>query len=334
MSEELTKYETTAMSVSEVQAQVAEIQRLMKAVMHDGQHYGTIPGCGPKPTLLKAGAEKICLMFRLAPTYDVIERDLPNGHREYRVTCGLSHIVSGQKWGEGIGMASSMESKHRYRGGSRTCPKCGQEAIIKGKEEYGGGWLCFSKRGGCGEKFLDDDPVITSQVGGKTENADPTDTFNTVLKMGKKRALTDAVLTATAASDIFTQDLDDIDANRKAAGGVAFAPPVTLMEPRDKTAPLKPNGSPQPEPTAPPNSDAPKGARAAHDQQITFGKDKGTYLSEMTIDKLEWYIDMFRQGIADPQKAKHKAQNQDMMDACHTELGLRARAIDGPGAEG
>jgi hypothetical protein len=37
------------------------------------------------------------------------------------------------------------------------CPSCGVVgAIIKGKPEYGGGWLCFGKKGGCGAKFLTD----------------------------------------------------------------------------------------------------------------------------------------------------------------------------------
>jgi len=33
------------------------------------------------------------------------------------------------------------------------CPECGQNSIIKGKKEYGGGYVCFSKKGGCGAKF-------------------------------------------------------------------------------------------------------------------------------------------------------------------------------------
>lgn len=33
------------------------------------------------------------------------------------------------------------------------CPICGVSAIIQGKAEYGGGWLCFKKRGGCGAKW-------------------------------------------------------------------------------------------------------------------------------------------------------------------------------------
>lgn len=42
------------------------------------------------------------------------------------------------------------------------------------------------------------------------ENPDLADTYNTVLKMAKKRAHVDAVITACAASDIFTQDIEDI----------------------------------------------------------------------------------------------------------------------------
>lgn len=43
----------------------------------------------------------------------------------------------------------------------------------------------------------------------RTENPDIADTYNTVLKMAKKRALVDATLTATGCSDMFTQDVED-----------------------------------------------------------------------------------------------------------------------------
>jgi len=38
------------------------------------------------------------------------------------------------------------------------CPSCGKRAIIKGKPEYGGGWVCYKKLDGCGAKFPDGDP--------------------------------------------------------------------------------------------------------------------------------------------------------------------------------
>lgn len=44
---------------------------------------------------------------------------------------------------------------------------------------------------------------------GRVEHDNPADYYNTCLKMGKKRAFVDALLTCTAASDIFTQDIED-----------------------------------------------------------------------------------------------------------------------------
>ena len=44
----------------------------------------------------------------------------------------------------------------------------------------------------------------------REENPDIADTWNTVLKMAKKRAFVDAVKSTTAASDIFTQDIEDL----------------------------------------------------------------------------------------------------------------------------
>lgn len=207
----MTPYESIGapLSVETIKKQIQVIQEVMQGAMVKDTHYGTIPGTD-KPTLLKAGAEKLCLTFRLSPTYTVTKTDLGGGHREYEVRCTLTHIPSQSVFGEGVGVCSTMESKYRWRKGERVCPECGKSAIIKGKAEYGGGWLCFAKKGGCGAKFDDKDPVITSQEVGRVENQDIADVFNTVLKIAKKRAHVDAVLTATAASDIFAQDLDEM----------------------------------------------------------------------------------------------------------------------------
>lgn len=203
-------YEDYAMTPERIVKQVELIQDVMKSVMREGEHYGKIPGCGDKPSLLKPGAEKLSTTFRLAPSYDITEKSLPNGHREYRLLCTLTHIPTGVVFGQGVGSASTMESKYRYRKAERICPKCGKEAIIAGKPEYGGGFICFKKKGGCGEKFKADDPAITNQAAGRVEYEDPADYYNTILKMAKKRAHVDATLTCTAASDLFTQDVEDL----------------------------------------------------------------------------------------------------------------------------
>lgn len=152
----------------EVRQQVNQIQYLMKEVLKPGEHYGTVPGCGKKPTLLQPGAEKISFMFHLVPTYEVKRYDMAGGHREYEVKCTLTSRDTGEVMGEGVGTCSTMESKYRYR-----------------------------------SKWVNGSKV-------REENPDIADTWNTVLKIAKKRANVDAVKSTTAASDIFTQDIEDM----------------------------------------------------------------------------------------------------------------------------
>jgi ssDNA-binding Zn-finger/Zn-ribbon topoisomerase 1 len=231
-----------AMGVSEIIAQVRLIQEVMGKVMHEGEHYGAIPGCGNRKTLLQPGAQKLTMTFRLAPEYAIQETNYERGHKEYRVICTLKSIGSGSFVGQGVGCCSTLESKYRWKGGARRCPECGKETIIKGKAEYGGGWLCFQKKGGCGAKWPDGAVVIEGQSVDKVEHDSPADFYNTVLKMAKKRAFVDATITATAASDIFTQDLGDDEGDE---------PPKT---PQD--APVTPKSSPPakpaPKPASPP----------------------------------------------------------------------------------
>jgi hypothetical protein len=242
---------TVAMSApltaSDVRAQVNLIQQVVAEVMIDGEHYGVIPGTAPKDgkppkkTLLKAGAEKLCLTFRLDPQYEITER-YDGDHLTVSTKCTLFHIPTGNRMGSGLGSCSTKESKYAYRMASRRCPKCNKEAIIKGKEEYGGGWLCFDKKGGCKAKYQDGDASIESQTIGRVENEDKADQYNTVLKMSNKRALVAAVLNVTAASDIFTQDLEDVplvvpDEAPKTA------PPATVKDqPKPPPAPAKAPG--------------------------------------------------------------------------------------------
>jgi ssDNA-binding Zn-finger/Zn-ribbon topoisomerase 1 len=202
--------ESFAMSPDAIIARKRTLALVMEKVMKDGTHFGKIPGCGDKPTLLKPGAEAISSTFQLCPKYDINKVELGNGHREYELVCSL-YTPDGSFVGQGVGSCSTMEGKYRFRKAGHKCPECGkEETIIKGKQQYGGGWVCYNKKGGCGAKFPDGDERIENQNIGKVEHDNPADYYNTVLKMGKKRAFVDAVLTATGASDIFTQDIEDM----------------------------------------------------------------------------------------------------------------------------
>lgn len=177
--------------------------------------YGVIPGTGKRKVLLLPGAQKLCQMRGLSPDYEILSEDEDwTGERhggepffKYNIKCILYR--EDRRMGSGVGACNSFEEKYRYVKGERTCPACGAGAIITGKKEYGGGFICFAKKGGCGAKFGDGDTRITAQPTGKVENPNPADLQNTILKMAKKRSYIDATLSLVAASEFFTQDVED-----------------------------------------------------------------------------------------------------------------------------
>jgi hypothetical protein len=61
---------------------------------------------------------------------------------------------------------NSLQADNKPIAKSATCPTCGKDAIIKGKAEYGGGWLCYKQKGGCGAKFTVDPSEISHQPAG------------------------------------------------------------------------------------------------------------------------------------------------------------------------
>lgn len=220
MSTEIVKHEEAAQpvsissgaSLSEVVNRIKLIDRVLREVMQKGVHYDVIPGTGDKPSLLKPGAEKLCALFNLGTTLNIQREDLPGNHREYIVTLTVVHYPSGKVIGQGIGSCSTMEAKYRYRNVADyeiiddPIPKDAKER----KQEY--------RKQGYGMKKVDGQwHWVKYGDESKTENPDVADVFNTVLKMAKKRALVDGVLTATGASDLFTQDVEDLPQFEKPA---------------------------------------------------------------------------------------------------------------------
>ncbi len=296
-------------AIDDLLNKVALVQEVMKSVMHDGEHYGKIPGCGDKPALLKAGAEKLGMTFRLRPGFAINERDLGKAHREYSIVCTLSDGT------QGVGSCSTMESKYRFRQGERKCPECGKASIITGKAEYGGGFLCFAKKGGCGAKFTDKDERITGQQIGKVEHDNPADFYNTCLKMGKKRAHVDAIITATACSDIFTQDIEELI-------GAADA---TAPHPTPQTQPEKA----QSKPIAPPTQ---KEQRAEEQQVLPVVTVKMVSERQGSSNGKNWtaYFILLNDGIADMEVATFSKTVASMAKSL-AESGANAEATIKPG---
>jgi len=183
-------------------------------VLRKDVDYGAVPGTD-KPTLFKPGSEKLARFFGLSLMLHQVQtiedwtgashNGEPMFFYRYKAQACRGELVIA----EGIGSCSSWEKKYRYRNAQRVCPACGQPTIIKGKPEYGGGWLCYARKGGCGEKYAINAPEIVNQEVGQTANPDPADIVNTVDKMAQKRAIIAAVLLACNASEYFTQDIED-----------------------------------------------------------------------------------------------------------------------------
>lgn len=71
---------------------------------------------------------------------------------------GRALALLGYEIKRGIASKEEMEKTERMATPEQTdamkCPDCGEtKAVIKGKAEYGGGYLCFKKKGGCGAKW-------------------------------------------------------------------------------------------------------------------------------------------------------------------------------------
>lgn len=202
-------------SVDQALVRYDKMKEFVSKILVENVDYGAIPGTGSKDVLLKPGAEKLSTFFGLHPIFEIIEKveDWTGAEHggepffNYVYRCNL--LRNGETVGSGDGSCNSWEKKYRYRMDERVCPKCDGKFIIKGKEEYGGGWLCFRKKGGCGAKWNDGAQVIESQEIGMVKNPDPADQANTYLKMAQKRAMVAAVLVTVNASDYFTQDIDD-----------------------------------------------------------------------------------------------------------------------------
>lgn len=239
------RVEVTPQDMIRQKKAIAEITR---EVLQRDVHYGaSFPG-DTKQNLLQPGADALIVAFGLTPRFAHHREDFhvdgEGAHREYTVTCTL-YSRSGIELGAGIGSCSTMESKYRWRNSKPTCPECGKDTVIKGKREYGGGYLCFEKKGGCGAKWPDGAREIESQVVGKVPNPDIADVYNTVLKIASKRAKVAATILVTGCADVFTQDVEDLMPRGEAP---PEEPKRTVVKEPAKPAPApvqaKPNAAP------------------------------------------------------------------------------------------
>jgi hypothetical protein len=172
-------------TVQETMKKIQTFQTIVQKTLKRDHDFGDIPGTS-KPTLLKPGAEKICMMMGLSPEYEIISEteDFKNDFFSYTFKCRL--LKNGNVVSEGVGSCNSKESKYRYKW------------VDENNLPFG----------------IDKDSLESSdrynKIQYKVENPDICSLANTILKMAKKRALVDATLQVASLSEIFTQDVEDM----------------------------------------------------------------------------------------------------------------------------
>jgi len=216
-------------TAAEIRAQVNLIQEVMAAVMKPDVHYGTVPGT-KKPSLYKPGSEKILSTFRIA--IEPIVTDLStHDEARYRVETRATSQATGMYLGSGTGECSSNEEKYKWR-----AAVCREEFDETPDDRRRLVW----KRG-----YQDKPNYQIPQV--RTNHAD---VANTILKMAKKRSQIDVTLTVTAASDVFSQDIEDLpegvrEAVAEGEGGTAAQAPAkpAVQPPQRKSQAAAPAGN-------------------------------------------------------------------------------------------
>lgn len=165
--------------------------------LKDGRDYGTIPGT-QKPSLYKPGAERTSLAFGCHARFSILEREVDHDRLNQYVKREWEWHpeIRGKKiWTETPGESHGL---YRY--------VMGCELVHRAS-----GFIVGSGVGSCSTmeaKYIDR----------------PRDLENTVLKMGKKRAFIDAVLTTFGLSEQFTQDTEDMPREHfQENGQVAFS---------------------------------------------------------------------------------------------------------------
>jgi hypothetical protein len=211
-NQELAVVKESSLTAIDIRKQVNLIQEVMKNVMKENVHFGKVPGCGDKPTLLKPGAEKLMMTFRLAAEYDELPGSCESDTQVlYKINCKLTHIPTGLGVGNGRGTCSSKEKKYKTRAVYANRATDEEKAIGK-----------LEKRTNLKGSF---DVYIIPQ--------DPWDVQNTIYKMACKRALIAAVL--NAASDLFAQDIEELPEGTVIEDEIQEARPE-VKQPIKKTA--------------------------------------------------------------------------------------------------
>jgi hypothetical protein len=170
------------------------LDRAYRELLQKGTDYGTLPGT-PKPSLWKPGAELLVRWMRASGDTRIVESITPKEggplYFSYTAECRIFNRA-GEFLGNGFGSCNSKETRYAFRW-------VFENQIPDGIDKPKLKTRTFKNQNGkeITQYRIDtpSDEIYTLQ--------------NTIVKMAKKRAFIDAVLSVTGASRIFTQDIED-----------------------------------------------------------------------------------------------------------------------------
>ncbi len=173
--------------LTDIVEMVSLLREAMKTALVEGEDYGSVGGS--KPALMKPGAEKLLKMFALSASITDVREERDGGHLSVRTTVAVRDRRTGTHVADGIGEANTREARYARRWlFASELPEGVDPSKLQSRERQG-------RNGPYTQYMAPNDDLYTLH--------------NTVLKMSKKRALVDAVLTATHSSGLFAQDLED-----------------------------------------------------------------------------------------------------------------------------
>jgi hypothetical protein len=180
---------------------INKMHDLMKRVMKPDNHYGIISGCRQN-SLLQPGSQMLSLVFKIG--HEPTVEDLSTSDEvHYRVTDRVFDQVTGQTITYGAGECSSSEDKYAWR-------RANSQAEFENTPP---------DRRRIKYTSYNNKDQETMQV-----HTNPKDVANTVLKMAKKRANVNGTIEALAASEIFTQDIEDLPSGMDMGNDAGRAP--------------------------------------------------------------------------------------------------------------
>jgi hypothetical protein len=109
--------EIQSVNINQAKQWYAEFSQFSKEVLKSGLDFGVIPGVS-KPSLFKPGAEKLALVYKLQPRFEMTDKtvDIETGYISYSYKCTI-YTSNNQVRGECEATCHSFEKKYLYRKG-------------------------------------------------------------------------------------------------------------------------------------------------------------------------------------------------------------------------